>query len=124
MIDTPNIIRGLTPTHWLCEGYRMFNQPKGLNSADYGLQKLFKDNVGKRYYLTVYVYENYKKSYYEQHKAYMNTWGYSPELQFQQKGKMTIDVQVLMDNKSTIEELEQQVHDIWVMLGCNYYEKW
>jgi len=116
--------KGITPQEWIDAGYKKFSQPHGLNSADFGLQKLFRDDTGKQYYLTVFVYENYNKSYYEQHKEYMNTWSYAPDLQFNPKNKMTMNVELLMDNESTIQDVEQQVHELWVMLGEPYYEKW
>jgi len=116
--------KGITPQEWIDAGYKKFSQPQGYNSADFGLQKLFRDDTGKQYYLTVFVYENYKKDYYERNKEYMNTWSYAPDLQFNPKGKMTMNVELLMNNESIIPEVEQQVHELWVMLGKPYYELW
>jgi len=122
--ESPEVTKGILPQEWIDSGYVKFSQPQGYNSADYGLQKLFKDELGKQYYLTVFVYENYKKSYYEQHKEHMNTWSYQPDLQFTPEGKLTMNIEFLMDNGSTIQDVEDQVQELWVSLNKPYYELW
>lgn len=48
---------------WINQGYKKFHSTFK-EYADYGLQKLIKDEVGKKYFITVWVYENsYSRTY-------------------------------------------------------------
>jgi len=122
-------IQCIKPEDWIALGYRKSPVNPILDkNADYILQKLFSDDAGKRYYLTVYVYENYNKSYYEKYNAQCEgtvpPYAYTPDVQFNPEGECTMNVQLLMNRDSTIGAVENQVYDLWVNLGCPYYELW
>lgn len=122
-------IQCIKPEDWIALGYRKSPVNPILDkNADYILQKLFSDDAGKRYYLTVYVYENYKKDYYLYYNAQYGCaspmYSYTPDVQFSPEGKCTVNVQLLMDRDSTIDSVESQVYDLWVMIGAPYCEKW
>lgn len=117
--------QGIHPDQWIAEGYRKHNvNPIIGKNADYLLQKLFKDNVGKRYYLTAYVYENYNKDWYAQYESALAPYSYAPDVQFSPEGECTMNVQLLMGNDTRIQDVEQQVYDLWVNIGKPYYELW
>ena len=114
---------GLTPDMWLAAGYKKFNLSSALNKlADYGLQKLFSDSMGKQYYLTVYVYENFNKNYYAKYNGAILPYSFSPEAQFAPEGKMTFNSQFIMNSNKTIDDVEKQVQELWVSIGCPYYD--
>ena len=104
---------------WIKAGYRRFNQTT-FNYSDYLLQKLFSDEQGKRYYITVYVYENFNKSY---NKEGMPEVSFQPEVQFRMEGgQPTVDVQLLMNKDTLIEQVEDRVESLWYSLDCPYCE--
>jgi len=129
MQEQQNETNCIKPEDWIAVGYRKSpTNPILDKNADYILQKLFSDDAGKRYYLTVYVYENYNKSYYEKYNAQCEgtvpPYAYTPDVQFSPEGECTMNVQLLMDRDSTINAVESQVYDLWLDLGCPYYELW
>ena len=129
MSESKQETQGIHPEQWIAEGYRKHNvNPIMSQNADYILQKLFSDDAGKRYYLTVYVYENYNKDYYLRYNAQcrgaLPLYSYTPDVQLSPEGECTVNVQLLMDRDSTIDSVEGQVYDLWVNLGCPYYELW
>jgi len=114
---------GLTPDQWIAAGYKKFKNNGVINEySDYGLQKLFSDSLGKQYYLTVYVYENFNKEYYAKYNGAILPYSFSPEVQFEPKGKMTFNAQFIMDAATTIEDVEKQVRELWISVGSPYYE--
>ena len=113
----------MKPQDWIDAGYKRFNQVKHVREyADFGLQKRFDDEIGKKYFITVYVYDN------SQHKARgydMQDYSFSPDIQFVLgDGKPTINLEIGMDKITTIVEVEQMVEQFWLMLGSVYYEKY
>ena len=114
---------GLTPEQWIASGYKKFKLSPVLDKlADYGLQKLFSNIMGKKYYLTVYVYENFNKDYYTKYNGAILPYSFSPEVQFDPKGKMTFNAQFIMSVNTTIEDVEKQVRELWISVGSPYYE--
>ena len=110
----------LTPKDWLDAGYRRCNQK--FRDSDYLVQKLFSDNVGKRYYLTVYVYENCTKSYYEKFQGSLNAYSFMPDVQFLHENKLGLNIQLLLQDDTSILQVEEQVDHLWIVLGKPYYE--
>lgn len=129
MQDQPQETPCITPEDWIAVGYRKSPvNPILCKNADYILQKCFSDNLGKRYYLTVYVYENYSKDYYlrynAQYQGALPLYSYTPDVQLSPEGECTMNVQLLMGNDTQIKDVEQQVYDLWVNIGKPYYELW
>jgi len=106
---------------WINAGYKRFNQAT-MNNSDYLVQKLFADDKGKRYYLTVYVYEHFNKAYYSNHSQNVPRVSFMPDVQFQLGDKPTVNVQLILNSIHTITNVEQQVEELWKSLGNPYYE--
>ena len=107
----------LTPEDFIQAGYKKFQNTAG-KLADFGLQKLFADEHGKRYYLTVWAYD--WKDYpniYQQHP-----WGFEPDVQFTGSKYKTSNVQLIIDDSTTVKEIEDTYEAFWEMLGKPYYE--
>ena len=76
----------LTPEDWEAQGYKRFKSTIKPNVA-FGLQKRFDDEIGKKYFITIWVYD-YEDDY---HKRFMNLsrwkdqfsrYGFQPDVQF------------------------------------------
>ena len=77
----------LVPEDWIAKGYKQFKSTiKPL--ADFGLQKRFDDENGKRYFITVWVYDN--SAYMDSYEG-LSMWSFS--LMYNSQWKM---VQPLM----------------------------
>lgn len=126
MTETPECklsSNGLAPEQWIAAGYKKFKLSPVLDKlADYGLQKLFSNIMGKKYYLTVYVYENFNKEYYSKYNGAILPYSFSPEIQFSPKDKMTFNAVFIMSADTTIEDVEKQARELWVSVGSPYYE--
>lgn len=106
---------------WINAGYKRFNQAT-MNNSDYLVQKLFADDKGKRYYLTVYVYEHFNKEYYSRLLPGISKFSFTPDVQFQQGDKPTVDIKLILSKDHTIKDVEQQIEVLWESLGKPYYE--
>lgn len=113
-------MNSLTTQDWINAGYRRHNQK--FKESDYLVQKMFNDDLGKRYYLTVYVYENFTKSYYEKYKGTMGAYSFMPDVQFLRENNLGLNVQLILNDDSSILQVEEQVEHLWVVLGKPYYE--
>ena len=114
--------KDLTPQDFLDCGYKQFKDH--LKNSSFGLQKKFTDNLGVKYFITVYVYENFNLPRWNEYKDHMSKYGFSPDLQIRRDeiGKPTLDIQVFMEKNSTVQWLENEVNDLWLALGGDYYE--
>lgn len=114
--------KDLTPQDFLDCGYKKFTDY--LKSSSYGLQKKFTDSLGVMYFITVYVYENKDKPWWDTHKEYRSEFSFSPDLQFNRAGieKPTLDIHVFMERDSTVAWLEEEVYDLWLTIEADYYE--
>ena len=112
----------LTIQDWLDAGYKLYGNCQH-KSADFLLQKRFDDSEGKKYYIDIWVYERFKYDYWS-HNVALPPVSFQPEVQFQREGKMTLDMIFIMNQDSTIAEIEQEVECFWLFLGKPYYSKW
>lgn len=119
MTKTNNI----KPEDWIDAGYKKFDRVKHFRPhAAFGLQKLFSDESGKRYYIAVYVYDNREIDLPE---AYIPDFSYAPDVQFQPDSSPTMNVELILGGSDwSIQGVEQQFEDLWVAVGKPYYEKW
>lgn len=111
----------LTIQDWLDAGYKRYDQTTH-NLSDFLLQKRFDDEVGKKYFINTWVYEHSKHEYYSRNSA-LPPVSFQPEVQFQREGDMTLNMTFIMNNNSTIAEVEQQVECLWLFLEKPYYER-
>ena len=109
----------ITVEDWLNAGYKKYKQ--SFNSADYLLQKCIRDKNGKCYYINVRVYEHFNKEYSKDNGGIPRV-GFSPEVQFQRGSKPTMDVSLIINNSTSIVDVEREFYDLWVMLGEPYYD--
>jgi len=108
---------------WIDQGYKKFHSTFK-EYSDYGLQKLIKDEVGKKYFITVWVYENSKKGYFREG---MQPTSFSPEVQFRMYKKddeelPTVNMDFIMDKNSTIQQIEDMIEGYWQYSNNPYYE--
>ena len=111
----------ITVEDWLNAGYKKYKQ-QSFNSADYLPQKCIRDKHGKCYYINVRVYEHFTKDYFKDNGGIPRV-GFSPEVQFQRGSKSTMDVSLIINNSTSIAEVEREFYDLWVMLGKPYYDR-
>ena len=115
----------LTPEDWIAKGYKQFKSTiKPL--ADFGLQKRFDDENGKRYFITVWVYDN--SAYMDRYEGW-SMWSFQPDVQFKMEDGTTFDVVYHHTNNTqwgvtSIDDVEAFFYNMWEKLGCQYYEKW
>jgi hypothetical protein len=109
----------LVEQDFIAAGYGRFKQPN-LNQSDFGLQKCIRDDRGKKYYITVWVYD------WSKYQGIYTTrpMSFEPDLHFKLPCGLHMNFQLLLDNNSTIECIENKVEEIWVKLGCLYYEEY
>lgn len=112
----------LTVQNWLDAGYKKY-YGNHLNNADFLLQKRFDDEVGKKYFIDIWVYEHSKHSYYEANQN-IPAVSFQPEVQFRRDPDITMNVTFILNQDSTIAEIEQQFECLWLFLEKPYYEKW
>lgn len=112
----------LTVQNWLDAGYKRYDG-NHLNNSDFLLQKRFVDEAGKKYFIDVWVYEHSKHEYYSRNSA-LPPLAFQPEVQFRREGNMTLNITLLMNENSTISEVEQQVECLWLFLERPYYERY
>lgn len=110
----------LTVKDFTDNGYKQFsNSNKAFNNSDFGLQKRIDDEVGKRYFITVWVYDWSK---YPQHNQ-PNKLSFAPDVQLRLQNDMHINVQMLLNQDSTVQDIESFYHEMWEKMNCQYYER-
>ena len=101
-------------------GYKRFETKGciGHTYSSFGLQRLFFDDKGKRYYITAYVYdETYIGGYYLPQR-------FSPTVQFQLENRPTVDMEFITREDTELKEIEDMVYKAWVLFGSEYYSNW
>lgn len=104
-------------------GYKKFLQPpETIRSADFGLQKLFSDTTGKKYYVTIYCYDN---SQFIGAHPNLTPFGFMPEVQFQSEDfrLSARNITLIINEETSVEYIEQDFEELWDFLGKPYYEK-
>ena len=99
----------LTIQDWLDAGYKRYDN-HAYNNADFLLQKRFDDSEGKKYYIDIWVYEHSKHEYYSRSGG-LPSVSFQPEVRFRRGDKMTLDIKFIMNQDSTIAEVEQEVEN-------------
>ncbi len=113
----------LTPQHFIEKGYKrreLGNYEKN-TLADYLLQKLIDDEDGKKYYINIYVYDysNFDYSKHERVKDWPK-YGFQSEVQFREGKHPAMNVQVLIDSRSTVQEIEDTFEELFKSTGAEY----
>ena len=119
----------MTLDDWLSAGYKRFemnNSPIN-KSADFGMQKLFSDDTGKRYYITVYVYDRSRYPGYPWGKDDEPQYGFMPTTHYTVGKDDEYNYPFFnleMNGTFTIAEAEAWFEKAWEMFGKPYYSEW
>lgn len=105
----------LTKETLLAAGYKPFKS-RVKQYTDQGYQKRFDDEHGKRYFITVWEYDNRP---YKHNCPQLNDFNYAPESQFEIG---TIAFNVEMITPESVEEMEAFFERMWMSMNCDYYE--
>ncbi len=85
-----------------------------------GYQKRFDDERGKKYFITIYEYDN---KWLIDRGITRSEFSYEPDCQFKSNG-VTFYVKMLCDDSKTVQDIEEFYERLWVSMGCDYYEFW
>lgn len=109
----------MIPEDWITAGYRRFELCDRLlnKSADYGLQKRFDDAQGKKYFITVYVYDWSK--YPQRHGE---RFGFMPTVNFN-LGNDEPFYDITINGTFDIAQCEIEMERLWIHFGMPYYEE-
>lgn len=107
----------LTKQDLLEAGYKPFKSKVKLYT-DQGYQKRFDDEKGKRYFITVWEYDNRE---FQDRAPALPDFSYAPDSQFDSNG-VTFDVNMI--GADSVEHMEAFFERTWSSMDCDYYEKW
>lgn len=102
-------------------GYKPFKQDNLKEFTKDFLQKCITDGLGKRYYITLAVYENSK---YITKGMSLPEFSFSPDVQFTTPAGTTFNVEMLTSATDSVESVERFFEKLWCALECTYYEKY
>lgn len=120
----------MIPQDWIDAGYKRWetNKTEINKLADFGLQKRIDDETGKKYFITVYVYDWRP---YKERGHIGPEFGFMPDVQFGEFGESEdtnvspiIDVTYHVRETDTVEKIEKFYEDMWEHLKRPYYERW
>ena len=110
----------MTEQNFIDAGYRRFD-PYGHKRADFGLQKLISDDKGKKYDITVYVYD-----WTEYHEHVEQPFSFMPDIQFRIDNNADDEYffTINMGCSLSVERIESECEKLWEHFGRQYYEEW
>lgn len=112
----------LTLQDWIDAGYVRYclNGDKQFNKlADFLLQKLIKDTNGKKYYISVYVYD--RKSYPDYVQSKVPEFGFMPVIHLALGDDMPFfEVQMNGISNKTVADVEKYFDKFWAAAGSPY----
>lgn len=111
---------------WIDRGYRRYDVSptnREVNRlADFLLQKRFDDELGKKYYITVYSYDRDKyPPHAREHVKNLPRYGYMPSAHFSLRDHQPF-FNIEMNGIRSIDEVESYFERFWEMLNKPYYE--
>lgn len=112
---------------WIDHGYRrheVSENSRVINKlADFILQKRFDDEVGKKYFITVYCYDRSKyPTHAREHVKDLPRYGYMPTMHLA-LGDSRPFFTIEMNGIASIDEVESYMEKFWDFLNQPYYEK-
>lgn len=111
----------LTEKKFIEAGYTKWDQ-SCLNNCDYLLQKKVKDTNGIRYFVNIYVYVWKNAPWYRE--GIDKEVGFQPEVQFDSLKYDAMNVTLLVDDMTDIQEIEDTFENLWESVGKPYYENY
>lgn len=112
----------LKPNDFIKAGYKRFELSsfdKSNTLADHAMQKRIDDEKGIKYYITVYVYD------YRDKGLEGKEYGFAPKVQFRSEEKPTVNTELIIDNRTSIEEIEATFEVLFSATKaeyCSYYD--
>lgn len=108
----------LTIQDWINSGYKRFEQVKHIKPyAEFGLQKLVSDQTGKRYFITVFVYDNRRFKSDGKLPIDYQDYSFEPDIQFADSSKCQPIVpclSLILHKGATVEGVERLVDKHWL----------
>jgi len=113
-------------------GYKRYNQDC-LKNCDYLLQKKVTDEEGVKYFINIYVYiwkdepwyrEGIESGFTGSGETFDKEITFQPEVQFGSAMYDAMNVTLLVDDITDVQEIEYTFENLWVSLGKPYYEKY
>jgi hypothetical protein len=106
-------------------GYKEFHS-NWKNSDCYikSFQKRFDDELGKKYFITLDMYDYSKRVLEYTFDCDSQMYIERDKKDGEYKNEITFNVNYFVDCYSTIEEMEQFFEKIWLTMSCRHYEKW
>lgn len=102
-------------------GYKRYDQDY-LRSCDYLLQKKITDEEGVKYFIDIYVYIWKDKPWYRE--GIDKEIAFQPEVQFGSAMYDIMNVTLIVDDVTDVQEIEDTFENLWVSVGKPYYEKY
>ena len=102
-------------------GYSKWENNSDINRFDYVFQKLFKDDLGKKYYIDFEFYDYTKTAYQSEGIRVVLETTFNNDDDAPDKLHNTIWLQMDFDS---IEQAEQLVETLWKASNSQYYELW
>lgn len=111
----------LTEEKFIAAGYKRWNQ-NCLNNCDYLLQKKVTNDDGVKYFINIYVYVWEDKPWYRE--GIDKEIAFQPEVQFDGAMYDTMNITLLVDDETDVEEIEDTFENLWESVGKPYYERY
>lgn len=108
----------LSVQKFLSNGYQKYRS--ALKEADFLLQKKIADEEGIRYYINIWVYVWENKPWYN--KDIDPPIIFQPEVQFAKASNKPMNVTLIVDSITDIEEIEDTFNNLWESIGKPYIE--
>ena len=117
----------ITVEDWIAAGYKKHSPGVIDRHAAFLLQKRFDDEVGKKYFITVYVYDrDLYPDHVKEHVAHIPRFGFMPTAHFSlgdNRPFFSIDMNGIESSEVTIADVEQYFERFWNFFDRPYYEE-
>ena len=87
-------------------------------------QKLIKDEVGKKYYIDVWVYNNLAYKREGRMPPTSPDFSFQPEVQFYGENDEVLFGVIYAGSKSSVREIEDFFEGVWFYMNCGYYQRY
>jgi len=116
----------MKPEDFIKAGYREHKSKsyETLKMTDTLLQKRIDDEIGKKFFIDVWVYDN--KYYKETGKFPKDSpdFSFQPEVQFYSKeDEPMFNCMCFMGDKQSVEDVEEFFAELWAKMNLGYYER-
>lgn len=117
----------ITIENWIEAGYRKHSAGIIDKHAAFILQKRFDDEVGKKYFITVYVYDrDLYPDHMKEHIGHIPRFAFMPTAHFSlhdNKPFFNIEMNGIETSEMTVTEVEEYFERFWNFFEKPYYEE-